>query len=243
MPVVPSALVPSDSNIAAAALPATGWRAHLPNILTGLRLVIAAAFFVLLSVWEYPARDLIRVTPRHPVTPYLIAAVLFGLAAITDAIDGPLARRWKVVSKFGRIMDPFADKVLVIGGLIMLAGPQFNALLKDGTDLHVSGIKPWMVVVVLGRELLVTSIRAVFESEGIDFSANWFGKAKMILQACVIPAILVILGITEITSGTWGRITIDAMAWTTLVVTVLSGVPYVVNGYAAMKKAARTSNP
>jgi len=233
--------VPAASTIAAAVSPATGWRAHLPNILTGLRLVIAAAFFVLLSVWEYPARDLIRITPRHPVTPYLIAAVLFGLAAITDAIDGPLARRWKVVSKFGRIMDPFADKVLVIGGLIMLAGPQFNALLKDGTDLHVSGIKPWMVVVVLGRELLVTSIRAVFESEGIDFSANWFGKAKMILQACVIPAILVILGITEITKGTWGRIAIDIMAWTTVAVTVLSGVPYVVNGIKAMRHANRSN--
>ena len=221
----------------------TGWRAHLPNILTGLRLVIAAAFFILLSVWEYPARDLLRdVNPREPVTPYLAAALLFGLAAITDAIDGPLARRWKVVSKFGRIMDPFADKVLVIGGLIMLAGPQFNALLPDNTDLHVSGIKPWMVVVVLGRELLVTSIRAVFETDGIDFSANWFGKAKMILQACVIPAILVLLGVTEITKGTWGRTAIDIMAWTTVVVTVLSGVPYVVNGYAAMKKAKTNAN-
>jgi CDP-diacylglycerol---glycerol-3-phosphate 3-phosphatidyltransferase len=220
----------------------TGWRAHLPNILTGVRLLFAAAFFVLLSAWEYSARDLVRdVTPREPVTPYLIAAVLFGLAAITDAIDGPLARRWRVVSKFGRIMDPFADKVLVIGGLIMLAGPQFNAYLTDGTDLHVSGIKPWMVVVVLGRELLVTSIRAVFESDGIDFSANWFGKVKMIVQACVIPAILVILGITEITKGTWGRLTIDALAYTTVVVTVLSGIPYIVNGYAAMKRQMKAN--
>jgi CDP-diacylglycerol---glycerol-3-phosphate 3-phosphatidyltransferase len=218
-------------------LRATGWRAHLPNILTGLRLLIAAAFFTLLSLWEYPARDLVRiVTPRNPVEPYLVAALLFGLAAITDAIDGPLARRWKVVSKFGRIMDPFADKVLVIGGLIMLAGPQFNALLPDGTELHVSGIKPWMVVVVLGRELLVTSIRAVFEADGKDFSANWFGKAKMILQASVIPAILVILGITEINRGTWGRITIDVLSWTTLVVTVLSGVPYIVSGFGSMKR-------
>lgn len=216
----------------------TGWRAHFPNVLTILRLAIAAAFFVLLSVWQYPARDLVRdINPREPVAPYLVAALLFGLAAVTDAIDGPLARRWKVVSKFGRIMDPFADKVLVIGGLIILAGPQFNALMPDGSDLHVSGIRPWMVVVVLGRELLVTSIRAVLESDGIDFSANWFGKVKMILQACVIPAILLILGITEITKGTWGRITIDTMAWTTVVVTVLSGVPYVVNGYAAMKRA------
>lgn len=211
-----------------------GFRAWLPNALTGLRLVIAAGFFTLLSVWQYPARELLtKVTPRDPVAPYLIAAALFGLAAITDAIDGPLARRWKVVSKFGRVMDPFADKVLVVGGFIMLAGPQFNTE-HDGHNLHVSGVMPWMVVVILGRELLVTSIRAVVESDGKDFSANWFGKAKMILQATVIPFILVILGITEITPGTWGRAAIDISVWTTLLATIASGIPYVSRGASAL---------
>ncbi len=204
-----------------------GWRAWVPNALTGLRLVFAAAFFVLLGVWEYPVRDLL-ITARQPVTPYLVAAGLFGLAAVTDAIDGPLARRWRVVSKFGRIMDPFADKVLVIGGMIMLAGPQFSLELPDRALLHVSGIQSWMVVVVLGRELLVTSIRAVFEGDGRDFSASWSGKAKMVVQATVIPFILVVLGITEITPGTVGRRVIDAAAWITVVVTTVSGVPYIV---------------
>ncbi len=229
--VAPATLVPST----------TGWRIWFPNALTILRLVIAAAFFVLLAVWEYPARALL-VTPRNPVTPYLFAAALFGLAAVTDAIDGPLARRWKVVSKFGRVMDPFADKVLVVGGFIMLAGPAFsaelpNARLPEVHSLQVSAVMPWMVVVILGRELLVTSLRAVLESDGIDFSASWSGKAKMIVQACVIPLILVILGITEITPGTWGRRVILGSVWATVVLTVLSGIPYI---SAAIRAGARS---
>jgi CDP-diacylglycerol--glycerol-3-phosphate 3-phosphatidyltransferase len=215
------------------AVPET-YRRWVPNALTGLRLVIAAAFFILLSVWNYPARDLLdpRISPLRPLWPYLVAAALFGLAAVTDAIDGPLARRWKVVSKFGRVMDPFADKVLVIGAFIMLAGPRFGVEMPGRPTFQVSGVASWMVVVMLARELLVTSIRAVAEADGKDFSADRWGKAKMILQACVIPFILVMLGITEVGRGSWGRVVIDAAVWTTLLVTVVSGIPYVARGLA-----------
>lgn len=210
-------------------LPAVGWRAHLPNILTGLRLVVALAFFIQLSVWSYPARDLISpsISPLRPLWPYLIAAALFGLAALTDAIDGPLARRWNAVSQFGRVMDPFADKILVVGAFVMLASPKFAVDSPGVPPFQVSGVESWMVVVILARELLVTSLRSVLESSGVDFSANAWGKAKMILQATLIPVILVTLGITEITRGTWGRWVIDSGVWLTMVVTVVSGVPYV----------------
>lgn len=213
----------------------TALQRSLPNTLTALRLVIAICFFVLLSVWKYPVADLI-VSPKHPIWPYLAAAALFGLAAVTDAIDGPLARRWKVVSVFGRVMDPFADKVLVVGAFIMLAGPAFSyddPKVVTLREFQVSGIYSWMVVIILGRELLVTSIRAIAEQSGIDFSADWSGKAKMILQACVIPFILLVLGIGDITPGKWGRIVIDVAVWLTLIVTVLSGVPYVIRGFRA----------
>ncbi len=243
--VVPVA-TPSSHKTGPAADPAAGltpFQRSLPNLLTGLRLVIGAAFFSLLAVWTYPIRDLLEplskpVTPLHPVWPYLVAAALFGLAAVTDAIDGPLARRWKVVSKFGRVMDPFADKVLVIGAFVMLAGPRFAieyVQIPGKPFFQVSGVQPWMVVVILGRELLVTSVRAAAESDGVDFSANWFGKAKMILQATTIPVILVTLGITEVTPERWGRILIDLSVWATLVVTVLSGIPYLVKGIRVLK--------
>jgi CDP-diacylglycerol--glycerol-3-phosphate 3-phosphatidyltransferase len=218
--------------------PPLAWRRWLPNALTSLRLVIAAVFFVLLSVGDYQGRDLV-VTPKSPLWRYLVAAVLFGLAALTDLLDGPLARRWKVVSKFGRVMDPFADKVLVVGAFVMLAGPSFGLDEGDKPHFQVSGVWPWMVVVILGRELLVTSIRAVAEEDGKDFSAEFAGKAKMVLQACVIPFILVMLGITEVHRGSWGRFVIDLAVWVTVAVTVASGVPYVVKGYAALSNGVR----
>jgi CDP-diacylglycerol---glycerol-3-phosphate 3-phosphatidyltransferase len=191
--------------------------------------VIAVAFFVLLSVWTYPTSELV-VRPNHPVWAYLVGAALFGLAALTDAVDGPLARRWNVVSKFGRVMDPFADKILVLGAFVMLAGPNFAFDTGGPRDLQVSGIHTWMVVVMLSRELLITTIRGLLESEGKDFSASATGKAKMIVQACAIPAILILLGITNVQQGTWGRYTIDGIAWMTVVITVISGVPYVTRG-------------
>lgn len=218
----------------------------MPNALTVLRLIIATAFFVLLAVADYKGRELVHdlktgspVTPLRPIWTYLGAAALFGLAAVTDALDGPLARRWKVVSKFGRVMDPFADKVLVVGSFIMLAGPKFGVELEDGTFFQVSGIKPWMVVVILGRELLVTSIRAVMEQEGKDASALWSGKAKMVVQALAIPAILITLGATEVRPGSWGRWLIDSVTWTTVVVTVISGLPYARRGVSEFNGPSR----
>lgn len=212
-------------------------RRWIPNALTAARLVIATAFFILLAEWNYPPRFLVdeaKIMPLRPLWPYLIEAALFGLAAITDAIDGPLARRWKVVSRFGRVMDPFADKVLVIGAFVMLAGPTFGVDIEGKPTYQVSGVASWMVVVILGRELLVTSIRAVVEGEGKDFSADWTGKAKMVLQACVIPFILVMLGIMDVRPGSMGRALIDIAVWLTVGVTVLSGVPYVRRGFAMM---------
>jgi phosphatidylglycerophosphate synthase len=254
-----------------------GLRRHIPNALTALRLLIAAAFFVLLALWTYPATELV-VRPTHPVWPYLTAAALFGLAALTDAIDGPLARRWNVVSPFGRVMDPVADKVLVLGAFIMLAGPNFSfdaaavglgqklsVLERAGfnlqrgladlftpgrlpkpafpmRDLQVSGVVPWMVVVMLSREILVTSIRALLEAQGKSFPAVASGKLKMIFQACAVPAILVLLGVTGVQRGTWGRTAIDVIVWTTVIVTVISGVPYLVQGLKLLSER-RSDNP
>lgn len=211
------------------------YRRWLPNALTIVRLVIALAFFILLAVWTYPTRELF-VDPRHPVWPYLAGAALFGLAALTDAIDGPLARRWKTVSTFGRVMDPFADKVLVMGAFIMLAGPNFTFDAEGQRPLQVSGILPWMVVVMLSRELLVTSLRALIEQSGQPFAADVFGKMKMIAQACAVPAILVILGIFDVQRGSLGRLLIEVIAWSTVIITALSGVPYVLRARRALQR-------
>ncbi|MFM9956785.1 MAG: CDP-alcohol phosphatidyltransferase family protein [Phycisphaerales bacterium] len=225
---------------------ATGWYAHAPNALTLLRLVLAAGFFVCLALYRFP-------TSR----PWLLilAAVLFIAAALTDALDGYLARRWNAETAFGRIMDPFADKVLVLGAFVFLAGPNFmgapGSVPLPWTNLTrspVSGVDPWMVVVIIARELLVTSMRGVLESHGVRFGADWAGKAKMVLQSVCVPFVIVTLWLgtaqrswAEFGDGSlplpqWCRWSIDVVVRVTVFVTVLSAVPYIVRGWKEARR-------
>ncbi|MEM1109331.1 MAG: CDP-diacylglycerol--glycerol-3-phosphate 3-phosphatidyltransferase [Planctomycetota bacterium] len=212
-------------------------RKNIPNQLTMLRLVFAAAFFGVLQLYRYQAE------PASPVWVLPVATVLFILAAITDALDGYLARRWEVVSKFGRIMDPFCDKILILGAVIYLGSPRFldPVAVADGSfRTMVSGVYPWMVVLVLARELLVTGIRGEVEKAGIDFSANWIGKLKMILQSVVVPVVLVVVMIDpnrDPGNGyAWLGWVRDVLVYATVIATVLSGLPYVTGGIRAFKR-------
>lgn len=182
---------------------------------------MTVAFVLMLSFWS--GQRLLDDGGRNPTL--MLAAALFILAALTDALDGFLARRWNVVSRFGRIMDPFADKVLVLGAFIVLASPAFASPLLP--DRQMSGVDAWMVVLILGRELLVTSIRAVFEGEGIDFSAGLSGKIKMVLQAIAVPLILIVLAEGVPSPGSRRQWIIDITVWSTIIITVISGIPYV----------------
>lgn len=205
------------------------WQRAAPNILTIFRLLLAAAFFITLSFWRYPTELLGTRLPTlgKPIGFYLVAAALFIVAAVTDIVDGMLARRWQVTSKFGRVMDPFADKVLVIGGFVMLASPLFHVRLGGNTHLQISGVSALMTIVILGRELLVTSLRGLLESKGFNFAASKAGKAKMLVQSIAIPTVLITLGIMPALPDTPGRWIIDITVWVTIAVTILSGWPYV----------------
>ncbi|MBX3365743.1 MAG: CDP-diacylglycerol--glycerol-3-phosphate 3-phosphatidyltransferase [Phycisphaeraceae bacterium] len=210
------------------------WQVHLPNALTLLRVAMTALFVGLIAFRSRPFPTGASIAGDTPDIGLLLAAALFVLAALTDALDGYLARKWRVVSKFGRVMDPFADKVLVLGAFIMLAGPAFTSASGD----LVSGVAPWMVVVILARELLVTSIRAALEGDGIDFSAGWAGKAKMVLQSVVVPLILMLLAWGAPARGSAGAWTIDIAVWATVVATILSGIPYITRAISATRKPA-----
>lgn len=213
-----------------AAAPVVGWRVAVPNMLTLARLLLAGGLITLLSLWRYPK---LSESFSPPTAPMLWAALLFGLGALTDALDGLLARRWGVISKFGRIMDPFADKLLVVGAFAMMAGPAFDCQLSNGKPLQVSGVMPWMALVVLSRELLVTTIRAVLEARGIDFSASLSGKAKMFVQCGCILGVFLILAFASPMPGMPARKLIDAMVWTAVIVTALSIIPYAVRAAQA----------
>jgi CDP-diacylglycerol---glycerol-3-phosphate 3-phosphatidyltransferase len=209
---------------------------QLPNQLTMLRLVLAAIFFVLLNCYRYGADSPTWLLPA--------AIVIFIFAAITDALDGYLARRWDVESKFGRIMDPFCDKVLVIGAFVYLAGPRFvipGSVEVGDIDFFsmVSGVYPWMVAVILSRELLVTAIRAELEGEGVKFGANIWGKLKMILQSFVIPIILAIVWLDPRNDAwQWTAWVRDILVYLTVLVTVLSGIPYITGAARAARSNA-----
>lgn len=223
--------------------------ATLPNALTISRLILAGAFFLSLELARRPIHD----------EWWLYAAAgLFMLGAATDALDGWLARRWNAVSVFGRIMDPVADKILVIGAFIYLAGPAFltTVVTKTGVTkpVQATAVDAWMVVVILLRELLVTSIRAFLESRGIDFSASLAGKAKMIAQSIAVPTVL---GLVAIGSNLTGanpyelprppmpdaiNFMLRAVVWTTVGITVLSAVPYITRA-ARLIRASGQSTP
>src|SRR5205085_6771182 len=125
--------------------------------LTGARLLLAFVFFVLLSFYQYEGRG----------DPSLLnwAFVVYSIALVTDFLDGYLARKWKVEGAFGRIVDPFADKILVLGSFIFFAGKNFIIPDTETPADHqhyvvktITGVAPGIVVILLARELLVTTL-------------------------------------------------------------------------------------
>lgn len=194
---------------------------RLPNFITILRIFIAAAFFLALSGYRYPG---------HGVVWGNIAIVLFVIAATTDFMDGYLARKWNAESMFGRIMDPFCDKVLVLGAFIFFAGPRFSVpewIVQDKLMTMATGVYPWMVVLFIARELLVTSIRDILESKGYRGGAKWAGKMKMILQSFAVPLVLLLVVNCQPDKHDSVMLLINILVWLMLVVTLWSGIPYI----------------
>jgi CDP-diacylglycerol--glycerol-3-phosphate 3-phosphatidyltransferase len=209
------------SSVAAAAPPAAAWRRRLPNLLTMLRLAMAVAFFLVLGL------ALPQATGNEPRAWWGNAAVaLFIAGALTDVLDGWLARRWNAVTAFGRVMDPFVDKVLVLGAFVYLAAlPSFAEGPLGGA--MSTGVTAWMAVVLLARELLVTSLRGWLEGNGIAFPADPAGKAKMLLQSVAVPVCLFVAVHSGPASSDGWLGTRGFLVWATVVATVLSALPYV----------------
>jgi len=192
---------------------------NLPNQITLARLFLGIGLFLLLTFLE-PGSDSF-------LTLMIIAFFLFIGVVATDALDGYYARKYQLVSDFGRIADPAVDKIVVCGTLIFLAAAPWTRPV----------LAPWMVVLIVAREFMVAGIRGFVEAKGIAFGAETAGKLKMIMQCIAIPGVF-FFKINELlfpdvdwwVVGTlWlGRV----LMWATLVLTVYSGVVYV-------KKAAR----
>ncbi|MFQ5654858.1 MAG: CDP-diacylglycerol--glycerol-3-phosphate 3-phosphatidyltransferase [Planctomycetota bacterium] len=194
---------------------------NLPNKITIARLLIAVLLFVFLSllISDVGLKD------RSLVLNW--AAWIFIVCVATDWLDGWLARRFGMVTAFGRIADPFVDKLVVCGTFIYLV---------ELTDL----IRPWFAVILVAREFLVTGLRSFIEMKGIPFGARWGGKIKMILQSITIPAVLFYqANYDPLPASEPAREFFHEVAWAlviaTLIATLLSAWDYVYLSIRALR--------
>jgi CDP-diacylglycerol--glycerol-3-phosphate 3-phosphatidyltransferase len=198
---------------------ATVW--NVPNAVTVSRLALAIVLFVLMAREQFAA-----------------SLAVFLLAAGTDWVDGYWARKYGQITQLGRILDPFADKLIVCGAFIFLAAaPQ----LTDGSP--ASGIEAWVAVLVMAREMIVTALRSLVESKGGDFSAKWVGKWKMVFQCAAASFGIGQLmwydaaarALIDLPSWvTWG---LTVSLWTAIVLTIWSGVGYIVAATRMLRHA------
>jgi CDP-diacylglycerol--glycerol-3-phosphate 3-phosphatidyltransferase len=190
----------------------------LPNLLTAARLVLAVVLFLLigLEAWGW-------------------CLLVFALAALTDWLDGYFARLQNLTSALGRVFDPLVDKVLMCGAFIFL--------LPHGSGREQGWLTPWMVTVVVARELIITSLRSYLESLGAQFGADLLGKLKMGLQCAALIAIFV----TLLWPPNLGALAAacaharDGLIWAMLLATILSGLQYLWKAAVLLKGASTPS--
>lgn len=168
---------------------------NLPNQLTIAR-VCAIPLFIILLLMGF------RVA----------ATIVFLAAAFTDMLDGKIARKYNLVTNFGKLMDPLADKLLTMAAFVCL--------------VELGDIPAWMVIVILGREFIITGMRQVAAAEGIVIAAGWSGKIKTVCQMVAIPLIML---------NNWPcsmlpfNFPLDQIAlWAALVMTIWSGAEYII---------------
>lgn len=176
--------------------PASRTMQNLPNILTLCR-IGAVPIVVVLLCFSSPL-------------PRAIAALFFMLASITDYFDGYLARKYSVTSSLGKLLDPMADKLLVMSALIMLVPSK------------VGPIPAWMVVIILGRDIMVTSLRGVASAEGVVIAAEELGKYKVVLQIFAIIGLILHYPYLYVDFHMGGMY----FLWASLVLSLWSGIAY-----------------
>jgi len=189
----------------------------IPNILTFGRLVLTIVFLIM-----------ILYSPPHyaqgglPFPDFLdIAFVLFVIAGLTDVVDGAIARRLGAATKFGRMVDPLVDKILVCGTFIcfaLIGRPK----LFNFSDAALAIIHWTVAAILILREVYVTALRHIAESRGVNFAATVSGKIKMFLQSFAIGT--VIIKMAHVQTATWGYWFTTVVFVIMLSVTVVSGI-------------------
>ena len=175
----------------------------LPNKLTILR-VIMIPFFVLALLYNGGENQTLR----------YVAAAIFIIASLTDMLDGKIARKYNLVTNFGKFMDPLADKLLVCSALICL--------------VELKELPAWMVIVIISREFIISGFRLVASDNGVVIAASYWGKFKTTFQ--MIAVVLLIVGIPALSMVT------TAVVWIALILTVISLVDYIAKNVNVLKE-------
>ena len=176
---------------------------NLPNILASVRILIAPLMF-----WIILTPELFTDNGVHVTWSYYSAALLFVLASVTDFFDGYIARELDQITLLGKIIDPLADKMLILAA--------FLGLMMTGTA------SAWAIYIIIVRELFITGLRTVAVGEGIDISASWSGKVKTVVQMIAIGFLLMHWPFGE------------TLLWAAVAITLYSGIEYLVGFGRAM---------
>ena len=168
---------------------------HVPNAITISRILLIPVF-VLFFLAPTPGRS-------------VAAAAVFGLAALTDAVDGYLARRWGHVTNLGKLLDPFADKLLVLTALFLL--------------VDFDRVDAWLAIVLAGREFMITALRFAAAREGVTLATETTGKYKMVMQVVAILLLIVDDAVPPaLNFQLWGTV----ILWLSMILSLVSAVQY-----------------
>ncbi len=178
---------------------------NLPNKLTVLR-VLLIPFFVAALLWDKGENMTLR----------YVAAGIFIAASLTDLLDGKIARKYNLVTNFGKFMDPLADKLLVCAALICL--------------IELGDIPAWMVIVIISREFIISGFRLVASDNGVVIAASYWGKFKTVFQ--MVAVVLLIVKIDELSVVT------DIFLWAAVVLTVVSLMDYIKKNHKVLTEGS-----
>ena len=178
---------------------------NLPNKLTTLR-VIMIPFFVFFLLWQNGENRTFR----------MIALALFIIASLTDLLDGKIARKYNLVTNFGKFMDPLADKLLVCSALICL--------------IELNALPAWMVIIIISREFIIRGFRLIASDNGVVIAASYWGKFKTTFQ--MVSVVLLILDIPALAFVT------TICVWIALLLTIVSLVDYIYKNHKILTEGS-----
>ncbi len=189
---------------------------NLPNKLTIFRVILIIPFVILLlgsvNRWAW------FMVIFHGIMEYIdyIAVAIFIIASLTDMLDGKIARKYNLVTNFGKFMDPLADKLLVCSALICL--------------VEMGRLPAWIVIIIIAREFIISGFRLVASDNGIVIAASYWGKFKTVSQ--MIMVILLLLNI----QNTFFKVLGSVFVWIALILTVVSLMDYVMKNISVLKE-------